>query len=109
METRFPNPKHFLRPNQFARLRFIVSEREDAILVPQRAVLRSQGANTVYLVGEDDRVVVRSIGVAGIVGENMLVSEGVSPGDRIVLEGHQKIRPGMKAIPSAGSKSGEGS
>lgn len=109
METKFPNPRHFLRPNQFARIRFPVAELENALVVPQRAVLRSQGANTVYLVEADDKVVVRSIGVLGRVEENVLVSEGVAPGDRVILEGHQKVRPGMTVIPSASTESGEGS
>ncbi len=108
METTFPNPKHFLRPNQFARIRFPVSEKENAILVPRRAVLRSQGANTVYLVGEDNTVALRSISIETTVGENVLVLEGVVPGDRVILEGHQKVRPGMKVVQSTGTQSGGG-
>ncbi len=98
----FPNPNNVLLPGMFVRA--IVEEglNEHAILVPQRGVTRNPaGEATVMVVGNEEKVEQKIIKVARTVGDNWLVSEGLKPGDRVILEGLQRARPGtaVKALP----------
>ncbi|KAA0891289.1 efflux RND transporter periplasmic adaptor subunit [Oryzomonas rubra] len=98
----FPNPKQALLPGMFVRAILEEGINENAILVPQRGVSRNQkGEATVMVVGAEEKVEPRVIKVARTVGENWLVSDGLKAGDRVILEGLQKARPGtpVKAIP----------
>ena len=109
MRAVFPNPKQTLLPGMFVRA--IVEEgiNEKAILVPQRGVTRNpKGDAMVILVGAEEKVEPRQIKVARTVGDSWLVSEGLKTGDRVILEGIQRARPGtpVKAMPF-GSKPAE--
>jgi membrane fusion protein (multidrug efflux system) len=98
----FPNPKHTLLPGMFVRAILEEGVNEHAILVPQRGVTRNPAGNAmVMLVGSEEKVEPRVIKVLRTVGENWLVSEGLKAGDRVILEGLQKARPGtpVKAMP----------
>ena len=97
----FPNPEQLLLPGMFVR--GIVQEgvNEQAILVPQRGVSRNpKGEAMVMVVGAEEKVEPRVIKVSRTVGDNWLVSEGLKAGDRVILEGIQKARPGtqVKAV-----------
>ncbi|TAN44975.1 MAG: efflux RND transporter periplasmic adaptor subunit [Nitrospirae bacterium] len=101
----FPNPKHILLPGMFVRAILEEGVSEQAILVPQRGVTRNQAGNAmVMLVGNEEKVEPRVVKVARTVGDNWLVSEGLKAGDRVILEGLQKARPGttVKAVPFGG-------
>jgi membrane fusion protein (multidrug efflux system) len=105
----FPNPKHMLLPGMFVRAILEEGVNEHAILVPQRGVTRNPAGNAmVMVVGNEEKVEPRVIKVLRTVGENWLVSEGLKAGDRVILEGLQKARPGtpVKAVPF-GSKADE--
>ncbi len=105
----FPNPKHILLPGMFVRAILEEGVNEHAILVPQRGVTRSPDGNAmVMVVGGEEKVETRAIKVVRTVGDNWLVSEGLKAGDRVILEGLQKARPGtaVKAV-EFGSKPGE--
>lgn len=98
----FPNPKQTLLPGMFVRAILDEGENPQAILVPQRGVTRDpKGEAMVMTVGAEEKVEPRPIKVARTVGDNWLVSEGLKPGDRVILEGLQKARPGtpVKAVP----------
>jgi len=98
----FPNPKHMLLPGMFVRAILEEGVNEHAILVPQRGVTRNPAGNAmVMVVGSEEKVEPRVIKVLRTVGENWLVSEGLKAGDRVILEGLQKARPGtpVKAVP----------
>lgn len=98
----FPNPKQTLLPGMFVRAILEEGVSEGAILVPQRGVTRNQkGEATVMVVGAEEKVEPRVITVARTVGDNWLVSEGLKSGDRVILEGTQRARPGtpVKAVP----------
>lgn len=98
----FPNPKQTLLPGMFVRAILTEGVSERAILVPQRGVTRDQSGNAmVMIVGSKEKVEPRVIKVVRTVGENWLVSEGLKAGDRVILEGIQRARPGtpVKAVP----------
>ena len=96
----FPNPKALLRPGQFGRVRLAASVVENALLVPQRAVTEMQSAKIVYVVGDNNQVALRSVTLGERVGEDYIVTEGVKAGERIVVEGLQKVRPGDTVNPT---------
>jgi membrane fusion protein (multidrug efflux system) len=98
----FPNPKQILLPGMFVRAIVEEGDNDQAILVPQQGVTRNPAGNaTVMVVGTEDKVEQRIIKVARTVGDNWLVSEGLKAGDRVILEGIQKAKPGtpVKAVP----------
>ena len=84
-----------LRPGQFARVRAVTEEVPDAILVPQAAVQDLQGAKTVMVVGEDNKVAMRTLTLRQPFQEFYIVSAGIKPGERVIVEGIQKVRPGL--------------
>lgn len=94
MRAEFPNTQKRLRPGMFGRIRIDLGARPDSILVPQRAISELQGKNFVWLVGSDNKVSQRPVQVDGQVGENILILEGLKAGDRIVVEGLQKVHDG---------------
>jgi membrane fusion protein (multidrug efflux system) len=98
MTALFPNPANILRPGQYAMVRAVVGEDKGALLVPQAAVAELQGSYQVDLVGADNRVLTRPVRVGDRVGTMWIVS-GLKPGDRVVVEGQQKLRPGMQVQP----------
>ena len=105
VEAAFPNPGGYLRPGQFARLRVAVAEQENAILVPARAVQELQGAKTVMVVDAKNMVSVRSIKLGEKADKEIVVLDGLNPGDRVIIEGMQKVRPGSQVNPSTGETS----
>jgi membrane fusion protein (multidrug efflux system) len=91
----FPNPGNLLRPGQFARVRAQRSVKTGALLVPQRAVMETQGSYQVAVVGQDQKVDIRPVKVGQQVNGLWVVEQGLQRGDRVVVEGVQKVRPGM--------------
>jgi membrane fusion protein (multidrug efflux system) len=101
----FPNPDGQLRPGQFGRVRAVVEMANDAILIPKRAVQEIQGMKTVLVVGADDTVALRTIQPGETVGDLLIVREGLKPGERVIVDGVQKARPGSKVNPSLAAAS----
>ena len=99
LQARFPNPRHTVLPGQFGRVRVQVAERKGAILVPQKAIQQLQSMQTVYTVGPDNTVEVKPVTTGDRVGSSWIVQQGLQPGDRVVVEGQQKVRPGSKVQP----------
>jgi membrane fusion protein (multidrug efflux system) len=99
VQATFPNPERILRPGQYARVRVIIETRKGAILVPQRAVQELQGQQMVSVVGAGDTVEVRTLQMGPRIGSLWLVEKGLQPGDRVILEGAQKVKPGAKVAP----------
>jgi membrane fusion protein (multidrug efflux system) len=96
----FANPKALLRPGQFGRVRMAATVVENALLVPQKAVTEMQSAKIVYVVGNENKVALRSVTLGDRVGSDYIVTEGVKAGERVVVEGIQKVRPGAIVTPS---------
>ena len=91
----FPNPDNVLRPGQYGRVRFVSYIRPEALLVPQKAVTELQGMYQVAVVGSDDKVGIRTVQVGERTGPMWIIEQGVKPGERVVVEGVQKVRDGM--------------
>ncbi|NJD24833.1 MAG: efflux RND transporter periplasmic adaptor subunit [Betaproteobacteria bacterium] len=91
----FPNPNNLLRPGQFGRIRATMSVVKDALLVPQRAVADVQGKYMIAVVGADNKVDIRPVRVGERIGSEWLIAEGLKPGEQVIAEGIQKVRPGM--------------
>ena len=96
VRSEFPNPQRVLRPGQFGRVRAVTEEVSDAILVPQVAVQDLQGAKTVMVVGEDNKVAMRTVTLRQPYQDFYIVSAGLKPGERVIVEGLQKVRPGVE-------------
>jgi len=95
----FPNPGNILRPGGYGRVRTAVRVQKDAVLVPQRAVSELQGAYQVAVVDAQNKVSIRTVQVGDRVGTQWIVADGLKPGERVVAEGVQKVRPGMLVNP----------
>ncbi|MBN3067914.1 efflux RND transporter periplasmic adaptor subunit [Pectobacterium brasiliense] len=93
----FPNPQHNLLPGMFVRARLDSGVNPTALLVPQQGVTRDpRGQATAMVVGEGDKVEPRTLKTSKAVGDKWLVTEGLKAGDRIIVTGLQKIRPGAQ-------------
>lgn len=99
VRAEFPNPERLLRPGMFARIKVDIGTRPDSILVPQRAIAELQGKNFVWVIGGNNKASQRAVKLGVELGGNMLVLEGLKPGDRYVVEGLQKVREGAVVQP----------
>ncbi len=95
----FLNPGNVLRPGQYGRVRAVTSTKEEALLVPQRAVAELQGSYQVAVVGPDNKVSIRPVKVGDRVDNMWIIEEGLKPGESVVAEGTQKVRPGVTVNP----------
>jgi RND family efflux transporter MFP subunit len=91
----FPNPGNILRPGQYGKVRAVTRMQSNALLIPQAAVTEQQGSYLVAVVGQDGRVAMRPVQVGERTGTMWVIQEGLKPGDRVVVEGQQNLRPGM--------------
>ena len=99
VQATFPNPDRLIRPGQFARVKVLVRQADNAILIPQKCASELQGQFSVFYVNENNKVETRQVKISDRIGEFYVISEGLSPGDKIILEGLQKVRPDMEIIP----------
>ena len=95
----FPNPDNILRPGQYGKVRATMAVAKGALLVPQRAVTEVQGKYLVAVVGADNKVDIRPVMVGERIGGEWIVSKGLQPGDQVIAEGTQKVRPGAAVNP----------
>jgi len=96
----FPNPGNVLRPGQYGRVRAVTRSQEGALLVPQRAVSELQGRYQIAVVDSANTITIRTVKVGERVGTLWVIEEGLHPGERVVVEGLQKVRPGMVVHPT---------
>ena len=90
----FPNPGNVLRPGQFGKVRFVADIKKGAMVVPQEAVNELQGSFQVAVVGDDNKVTIRSVKMGERIGALWEVTDGLKPGDKVIVEGLQKAREG---------------
>ena len=99
LQATFPNPQHTILPGQFGRVRLKTSERKGVLMVPQKALLDLQGSQSVYAIDANNKVLARSVVLGERVDTRVIVLQGLKPGDRVIVEGVQKVRPGSVVSP----------
>jgi len=93
-----PNPGNLLRPGFFARARIIAEVVKDAVVVPQRAVSEIQGSYQLGIIGADGKAEIRPVKVGTRVDTDWVISSGLKPGEKVVVEGLQKIKAGSPVV-----------
>jgi len=96
VQATFPNPQHVLLPGQFGRIRLLTKEAKSVLVVPQRAIQEMQSMQSVFTVGQDNKVEVRGVVTGDRTGDDWIVLQGLKPGDKVIVEGMQKVRPGSQ-------------
>ncbi len=102
LEADFPNPDRVVLAGQYARIRTDIESLKDALLVPQRSIVELQGNFSVFVVDAEGKVEQRKVLVGAKINRLQLITSGLQPGEKVVLEGVQKLRSGMsiKPLPS---------
>jgi membrane fusion protein (multidrug efflux system) len=95
----FPNPEHTLRPGLFSRVRLRTELLKNALLVPQKAVRELQDLTTVAVVGPEDKVQTRKVKTGAKIGTDWIITEGLKPGDRVVLSDIEALKDGTQVKP----------
>jgi RND family efflux transporter MFP subunit len=95
----FPNRGNTLRPGQYGRVRAALTIQHGALLVPQRAVIDLQGTHQLAVVDNANKVSIRPVQLGQTIGGEWIVTEGIRPGERVVVEGIQKVRQGVEVTP----------
>jgi RND family efflux transporter MFP subunit len=104
----FPNPGNLLRPGGYGRVRLSVRTATGALLIPQRAVTELQGAYQVAVVSSENKVSIRPVTVGDRIGNLWIVTDGLKPGERVIVEGVMKVRDGavVTVMPDRSPQSG---
>jgi RND family efflux transporter MFP subunit len=95
----FPNPGNILRPGGYGKVRAVIRLQQNALVVPQRAVSELQGGYEVAVVGPDNKVIIKTVTVGDRVGKDWVIPDGLKPGEKVIAEGIQKVRPGAQVNP----------
>lgn len=98
-EASFPNKERMLRPGQFAKVRIVIDERKDAVVVPSRAVFEIQGQKNVYVIDENNKVVMRVVTTGPEYNNNVVIETGVNSGETVIYEGLLKVKPDITVTP----------
>jgi membrane fusion protein (multidrug efflux system) len=99
MAGAFENPGGILRPGMFGRVRAVTGIAKDALLVPQRSVVETQGTYSVVVVGSNNQASIRPVKIGERVGQMWVITEGVKAGEQVIAEGMQKAREGVTVRP----------
>ena len=101
LRAEFPNPQHELLPGMFARVRVVQAIQENTVTVPQRAVTRAaSGMGSLLLVDDANHAQVRTVQTGEAIGDRWVITEGLKGGERVMMEGHLKTKPGALVVPS---------
>ncbi len=101
MEADFDNPKGIVLAGQFARVRGVIERREDAVMVPTRAVAELQGIFRVFVVGDDGTVEIRTVELGPAIDRLRIIEQGLEAGERVAIEGLLRLRNGTVVKPTA--------
>lgn len=99
LQATFPNPDKLIRPGQFARVKVMVKTEENAMLIPQKCVTELQGQYSVLIVNSENKVKAIQVKTGEKIGDMWIIDEGLNKGDKLILEGLQKVSSGMDVIP----------
>ena len=99
LQASFPNPDGLIRPGQFARVKSVIKTEKDALLVPQKCITELQGQYSVFIVNSENKIERIQVEIGDKIGDLWIIKEGINNGDKVVLEGLQKVASGMEVIP----------
>jgi membrane fusion protein (multidrug efflux system) len=100
LRAEVPNPENLLMPGMFARAQIVEGINENAITIPQRTITRgAAGVSTVLVVNDESKVELRNIEIERTMGTKVVVTKGLKPGERVIVEGSQKAPPGSDVKP----------
>jgi RND family efflux transporter MFP subunit len=95
----FSNPNNVLRPGQYGQIRAVTSVKENALTVPQRAVTELQGIFQVAVVNQENKVDIRTVKTGDQIDSKIVITEGLKPGEKVIVSGIQKVAPGATVVP----------
>jgi multidrug efflux system membrane fusion protein len=104
----FPNDDEALFPNQFVNVSMLIDVDRGATVIPTSAIERGQQGSFVYLVGADNKVSAKTVTLGDSEGERQAVLSGISVGDKVVVDGADRLKDGMEVVPSFGARGGAG-
>ncbi|HSC35223.1 MAG TPA: efflux RND transporter periplasmic adaptor subunit, partial [Thermodesulfobacteriota bacterium] len=104
MRAVVPNSAKTMLPGQFVKVKLLLKEQPDALLVPQQAVSDFQGQQFVYVVGAENKVEYRNVTTGSNYNEFVVIQDGVKTGEKVITEGLQKVKPGMTVVPETASQ-----
>jgi len=104
LQITFPNPQRLVRPGQYGRVRFNIDVKKGAVLLPQRAVQELQNLYSIAVVGADNKVSFRNVKVGQRVDSLWVIEEGLKPGEKVIVEGLQRVREGAVVTPTPASE-----
>ncbi|GAB5558301.1 MAG: efflux RND transporter periplasmic adaptor subunit [Schleiferiaceae bacterium] len=96
VQATFPNPDRLIRPGQFAKIRTVVSQLQNAVLVPQRSVVQFQGTTSLWVLDSENKAQQRLVEMGPKHNSMWVVNSGIEAGDRVILDGLQKVREGQQ-------------
>jgi len=96
----FPNPGNVLRPGQYARIRAVTELRKGALVIPQASVSELQGIYQVGVISQDDKVTIKTVKLGPQIGDLWVVESGLQVGDKVVVDGLQRVKSGMTVAPT---------
>lgn len=99
VQASFPNIEGLIRPGMYAKVKIPIEVVKGGLLVPQRCVSELQGQYSVYIVNSDNIIEAKQVNIRDDIGDYYIVTEGISLGDKVVLEGLQKVGSGMEVVP----------
>lgn len=99
LQASFPNPDGLIRPGQFARVKSVIKTEKDALLVPQKCITELQGEFSVFVVNSENKIERKQVEIGDKIDDLWIIKEGINSGDKVVLEGLQKVASGMEVIP----------
>jgi len=106
VQIEFPNPELILRPGQYGRARILIDNRAGAMLVPQRAVQEIQNLYSVAVVGADNKIAFKNVTVGPRVDSMWVIESGITAGEKVVVEGLQRVREGIVVTPKPAPPAG---
>ncbi|HEX4470152.1 MAG TPA: efflux RND transporter periplasmic adaptor subunit [Gemmatimonadaceae bacterium] len=100
LRARFANPNRLILPGQFVRVRLLGVARPNSLLVPQRAIVEQMGRQTLFVVDSANKIAPRVVTATTWTGPDVRIDSGLRPGERVVVDGIQKVQPGMTVHPT---------
>ncbi len=99
IQANFPNPELLLRPGMYAKVRLAARVVKDAVLIPLRCIMELQGQKSVYVVNDKNLVESRTVTTGPAIGDYILIEDGLSAGEKVVIDALQKVKPDMTIVP----------